>query len=375
MKILVITNHYPQCQRDDTTKVVHYFCKEWINYADIRVINNKMFFIADIFSKKIKSGIRIFEGVKIFDVNIMRYIPKSSYLLRIQIKKIVKKYRMFLKKEVFIPDVIIVHFPSEQWPLVENLNQFLNVPIIPTFHNIDLKFENKIKNILENTCVIGYRSNKIKLELSKYVDEKKKLFPVKSGVPKSIIFNRNDYRFSRNNLIYVGKLTKQKNVSTIIKSLVHLHSYEVVLNIYGDGPEKNNLKKLVSELSLDEKVKFHGKVSRSAVLEAMRKNDCFVMVSSPETLGIVYLEAMASGLFVIGSKGEGIDGVIKHYENGFLVEPGNSNELAKALREYFSLSEDNLNQMLKRSMLTVKRLTDDAVAKEYFYEIKKGIGL
>ena len=49
----------------------------------------------------------------------------------------------------------------------------------------------------------------------------------------------------------------------------------------------------------------------------MEESDVFAMVSSPETFGLVYIEAMAKGCVTIGSKGEGIDGVIVNNENGF----------------------------------------------------------
>ena len=53
----------------------------------------------------------------------------------------------------------------------------------------------------------------------------------------------------------------------------------------------------------------------------MKKSDVFVMPSAPETFGLVYLEAMASGCIVVGAKGWGIDGLIKNGFDGYLVEP------------------------------------------------------
>ena len=59
----------------------------------------------------------------------------------------------------------------------------------------------------------------------------------------------------------------------------------------------------------------------------IRNADCFVMVSSREAFGLVYLEAMAKGCIVIGTKGQGIEGIVKHGENGFLCKARDVNEL------------------------------------------------
>ena len=93
----------------------------------------------------------------------------------------------------------------------------------------------------------------------------------------------------------------------------------------------------------------------------MGKADCFAMVSSPETFGLTYLEAMACGCYTIGSKGEGIDGVLVDGENGKLVTPGSVEELAAALELYFK-APDKVRDMQKRAVETAGSLTEEKVA-------------
>ena len=66
-------------------------------------------------------------------------------------------------------------------------------------------------------------------------------------------------------------------------------------------------------------------------MHMMAGADFFVMPSYPEGLGIVYLEAMGEGCITIGTKGEGIDGIIRDGENGFLVERDDALAIAEII--------------------------------------------
>ena len=103
----------------------------------------------------------------------------------------------------------------------------------------------------------------------------------------------------------------------------------------------------------------------------MRKSDVFVMVSSPETFGLVYLEAMASGCITVGSKGEGIDGIIKNGYNGFLVEPRNVSALKDTLERIINLNYLDKENILINGLKTASALSEDAVAKKYISFIRE----
>ena len=91
-----------------------------------------------------------------------------------------------------------------------------------------------------------------------------------------------------------------------------------VINFIGEGKEMENLKALTSKYSLYDHVHFWGRIPREQVIRIMNETDCFIMVSKFETFGLVYLEAMAKGCITIASKNEGMDGIIRNGENGFL---------------------------------------------------------
>ena len=88
-------------------------------------------------------------------------------------------------------------------------------------------------------------------------------------------------------------------------------------------------REIAAKLSV--RVVFRGHKSRAEVADAMRRCAIFALPSSYEGLGCVYLEAMASGKPTIGCQGQGIDEVIEHVANGWLVSPCGVEDLAKAL--------------------------------------------
>ena len=96
---------------------------------------------------------------------------------------------------------------------------------------------------------------------------------------------------------------------------------------------------------------------------------CFVMVSSREAFGLVYVEAMAKGLIVIGTKGQGIDGVVKDGENGFLCDAGDVDGLAAVIRKMVVMPKSKRQRMSDLSVETAKGLTDRKVAEHYMNSI------
>ncbi|HEY6253088.1 MAG TPA: glycosyltransferase, partial [Candidatus Angelobacter sp.] len=79
------------------------------------------------------------------------------------------------------------------------------------------------------------------------------------------------------------------------------------------------------------KVRFLGRQSRKQVADAMRRCVLFALPSRYEGLGCVYLEAMSSENPVIACRGQGIDEIIQHGSNGWLIDPGNLQQLIASL--------------------------------------------
>jgi glycosyltransferase involved in cell wall biosynthesis len=136
-----------------------------------------------------------------------------------------------------------------------------------------------------------------------------------------------------NAVLSVGNLIPIKGHALLLRAFSEITAQfpEFVLEIIGEGPELPSLRKLVTNLNLAHKVHFLGRRSRQEVAQAMRQCAMFALPSSYEGLGCVYLEAMSTGKPVIGCSGEGIEDVISHGVNGWLVRPNDKSELTAAL--------------------------------------------
>ena len=103
-------------------------------------------------------------------------------------------------------------------------------------------------------------------------------------------------------------------------------------------------------------------------IEKLKDSNIFILVSDDETLGISYIEALASNNIVIAKKNDGVDGLIKNNINGFLVEP-TPLSVKKCLEEIFAKNGDEINQIQQNAKETIKNFTDSNLAENYIMQI------
>ncbi len=132
--------------------------------------------------------------------------------------------------------------------------------------------------------------------------------------------------------LVVAFLTANKGIDCLLRAFARAFNDapDVILEIGGDGPERRPLESLVDALSLRDRVRFLGSLSREAVREAMWRANAFVLPSYVETFGVVLIEAMATGLPVIATRSGGPEEIITP-RTGALVAPGDESALAQAL--------------------------------------------
>lgn len=401
MKILILTSIYPEPDDKEgsgVTPVVHYFAKEWVKLGnEVIVIHNSNRYPNIIYKlnrnllEKINSkfavvipekeqGEKLYsikDNVKIYREPMKKIIPK----LRFSNKQIQNQYNKILniiEKEKFIPDIVVGHWENPQIPLVAMLKEKFKCKSTVVFHGIN--YVNKFfckkwrEDYIGKIDLLGCRCKSMSDQLKKFLNLNYDPFICYSGIPDEYIKSK-FYSFDNSNIdkyIYVGRLIDRKNVDSIIKALsISYPNKNFTLNIIGIGAEERNLKDLVWDLNLTEQVNFLGRCSRDKIIEKMIESNFFVMISKDEVFGLVYLEAMNSGCITIGSKNEGIDGVIVDGENGFLCESGNVLELSDLFNKIKNLSNDEKNTLIKKSITTVNEYTDSKVAKKYLDNILK----
>lgn len=153
-------------------------------------------------------------------------------------------------------------------------------------------------------------------------------------------------------LLAVGRLVDKKGFNHLITAFakVRANSPNALLKIVGDGPNKSQLELLAIELNVDSSIHFLGAMTRDQVLDELHGADVFVhpsvVLPNGDQDGIpnVVLEAMATGLCVIGSDIQGICEVIQNEITGLIVRSGDDEELASAM--VICLENDDLRLRL-----------------------------
>ena len=165
-------------------------------------------------------------------------------------------------------------------------------------------------------------------------------------------------------IIQVSNLVKSKNIDITIKAYDQILKKDdgFKLVIIGDGNEEASLKSLVESLNLTDRVLFTGRLTHEEVFHYMEEAMYFVMVSSPEALGVVYLEAMSRKCLTIGALGEGIEDVIINGENGFLATPGNPEEISDIIMTCHE-DKEKRDIIRERGFQDVSGMTWENVAK------------
>jgi len=140
-------------------------------------------------------------------------------------------------------------------------------------------------------------------------------------------------------LLFAGRLVIEKGVDDLIRSLPLLAERhpDATLIVAGEGQDRECLENLVNEHGLTDKVTFKGWVQPGDLPSYMAAADVFVGPSKQsgsgwrEGLGLVFLEAMASGTPVVATRSGGIPDIVRHEETGLLVEENSPEQIAAAI--------------------------------------------
>lgn len=296
-------------------------------------------------------------------------------------------------------NIVVAHMPSGIL-----FADKLGLPFVAGIHNSDIEvltnplykihFKPRLEKALKNARAIACRSFVLQDKLLKlYPEFEEKTFVAPSGIDKKAAMfldakqnekHSADTNFSRFTshislssdmnhslltthhspikVLTCAHFKKRKNIDKVIKACKGLECFE--LTVIGDGKERKKLEKI------DKNAIFTGRLPHDEVLAKMRNSDIFVLPSVGETFGMVYLEAMASGCITVCTKGDGIDGIIKDRENGFLTEP-NPESIKETLLNIKNLTKEELNSLYTNSFNTIQHYTSTLCAERYLQQILK----
>lgn len=398
MNILVLTSEYPyeKYPRPDWTPVVSYFARSWVKQGHrvVAIVNssrfpNAVYNVANMFPKvaskllDVSSGsikktgwLSEFsfndQGVEVYNLPIPKLMPGGKYsqkTLDRQTDKIIE----VLKKTDFIPDVVTGHWINPQLFLLARLKGQYKCKFGFVFH-ADYQEKKckkfKVKDYIGKIDHVGCRNKFAAQEVQNYFTLDKPPFICSSGIPEEYLSvdrpNKRSFEGDKLTIVSAGRLVQYKNFDKLIIACKKAFpQFDFDLTIAGEGILADSLKRLVIEQGMEKCVSFPGRLSRDELQKKMGESETFALISDNETLGLVYIEAMAQGCITIASKRGGVDGIIVDGENGFLCEQGNSEELADIIIRISNLSNEEKKRISKNAIDTVVDYTDSKVAKRY----------
>lgn len=152
---------------------------------------------------------------------------------------------------------------------------------------------------------------------------------------------RNEFNVSEKFIwISVGRLWKQKDYTTLLKSFDKLNPENAELWIVGKGPLMNDLVELRNELGLTSSVQFIGPLHPNRIPAFMNAADGFVLSSWWEGFGLVVTEAMATELPVVATDCGGPKDIIEPGISGFLTPRSSPDKLANRLEEVMQMDPE-----------------------------------
>ena len=322
------------------------------------------------------------DGIKVYCLKYIKYLHRGI-IGKFFYKRFATKINNKLKAINWEPDVIVAHMPTMNAMFYIGMIEG-NATKIAVLHSGDLVqlfdgekivkrkaalLEANFDRIFSRSQVIYNRAQAIGLSnLTSDI--------VSSAIP---MYGRSERDWGnlkerKINILYAGSLIERKGVQQILKAVAQLvDKYTIELPIIGSGNYEKKLKQLVQILQIEDHVEFMGKKSRETVYDYMKKADIFITPSYQETLGLVYLEAMLAGCITIGSRGEGIDGIIIDGENGYLVDPYSLEEITECMEKVINMSQNELEQVSNKAVRTAMFYNEENISDHYLKLIEKTV--
>ena len=182
-----------------------------------------------------------------------------------------------------------------------------------------------------------------------------KVFVLENAIDLEPFREIGEYREYQNkgefNALYLGRISEMKGVFDLLEVAKKLREQGTKVRFIIAGRsergESSRLRWAIDDAKLTDWFELVGEVTGFSRDELFRKADCFVLPSRAEGMPITVIEAFATGLPVVATKVGAVPEIIRHDENGMLVEPGDIDGLAAALARL--ALNDKLRQKLGRA--------------------------
>ena len=351
MKILYLTNDISVLGGIEKVLQikVNYFSNKY-NYK-IKIISQRNKYKENFFNidKNVETQCL---GIKIVNNFIIRHIQKIKYFF--YLKKILqeKEFDIIITTGTILDSFLIF---LKKYILIKEFHVSKNNTLNSNKKNF---FKQKIENF--------YLSKYTKIII--LTDEDKinwKLSNVEVIHNPLIFYSKKFSKCENKKLISVGRLVKQKGYDILIDvwNIISKKYPDWILEIYGEGSERENLQNKINKLGLEKSFLLKG--IEKNIRDKYVESSIYVMSSRHEGMPMVLLEAMACGLSVVSFDCScGPKDIIKDNEDGFLVKFGDIEQMAEKIEELI-VNESKRKLFGKNARINVQRFSQDKIMNQW----------
>lgn len=216
-----------------------------------------------------------------------------------------------VKKE-FNPDVIFAH---HLWILTSLVREvFPDTKIVGLCHNTDLRqakmnphIKDKYVDKIHELDSIFSASEKQKDEIVEvYGIDRDKIIAVGGGFNQDVFYPLKEKEYDEKiRLVFCAKIDPSKGIYELIEVYKSLGLGDVTLDIIGN-PNEENKKKIEQYIKEDSSISLYNVRDQVALGDELRKKDIFLMPSYYEGLGLMAIESLACGLYVVTTEIEAL---------------------------------------------------------------------
>lgn len=174
--------------------------------------------------------------------------------------------------------------------------------------------------------------------------------------------------------ISICRLVEKKGIDSAVKAFSILknrnHKIKFRYDIYGDGPEQENIMRIISDHNLNSEIKLNDPINHKKILEIFKKSDFLIQTSKTasngdgEGLPTVILEAQSTGVPIIGTYHSGIPEEVINKTTGFLSHEENIPEIANNLLRAIKIGQNDYKKMSRNARrLIINKFSNNSIKK------------
>jgi len=177
----------------------------------------------------------------------------------------------------------------------------------------------------------------------------------------------------RAGLLFVGRLNSQKGLIHLLRALSNMRS-RAELDVVGDGPLAEELRRVADRLGVAERVRWHGTLPQPELVKMYRRAVALAVPSTGEGFGMVAVEAALCETPVVAFDSGGLREVVRHGATGVLVPENDDAALATALDDLLESRERARELGRAARLFALANFAPESAARKYMSIYEQAVG-